>query len=60
MLDVCAAALTKMIDALEKLDKANAPVDIGAHLDLAICRLEEFLNSEKGQITMGADETIAK
>lgn len=28
--------------ALTKLDRINAPPDIGAHIDLAICRLQEI------------------
>ena len=37
-------ALALMIDALRLLDQAEAPADIGAHLDLAICRLSEALD----------------
>lgn len=33
-------ALTAMKLALRLLDEVDAPPDIGAHLDLAICRLE--------------------
>jgi hypothetical protein len=33
-------ALELMRAALNLLDEANAPHDLGAHLDLAICRLE--------------------
>jgi hypothetical protein len=32
-------ALRLMQDALQLLDEANAAPDVGAHLDLAICRL---------------------
>jgi hypothetical protein len=32
-------ALSFMGSALEMLDKAGAPADIGAHLDMAMCTL---------------------
>lgn len=38
-------ALELMRSALELLDQANAPADLGAHLDLAICRLETVLDT---------------
>jgi hypothetical protein len=37
-------ALQNMQAALQMLDSLRAPADIGAHLDLAISRLTEFLN----------------
>lgn len=37
-------ALALMRTALVLLDEADAPADIGAHLDLAICRLGEMLD----------------
>ena len=36
-------ALSSMRNALQLLDDAEAPGDIGAHLDLAIVRLEEVI-----------------
>ncbi|HEX6785390.1 MAG TPA: hypothetical protein VF098_12165 [Sphingomicrobium sp.] len=39
-------ALRLMEQALELLDRSNAPFDVGAHLDLAICRLREGLGIE--------------
>ena len=36
-------ALEKMRAALELLDRTDAPADVGAHLDLAVCRLETHL-----------------
>ena len=36
-------ALAHMEEALELLDGCNAPADVGAHLDLAICRLRDVL-----------------
>ncbi len=38
-------ALDLMRSALELLDEANAPAELGAHLDLAICRLEAILGA---------------
>lgn len=37
-------ALAHMRLALELLDRAKAPADIGAHLDLAVVRLEESVD----------------
>jgi hypothetical protein len=34
-----------MVAALELLDASEAPLEIGAHLDLAICQLNEFIDS---------------
>ena len=38
-------ALELMRSALNVLDASRAPAEIGAHLDLAICRLEAVLDS---------------
>ena len=35
-----------MHSALELLDHADSPADIGAHLDLAICRLVNYMEVE--------------
>jgi hypothetical protein len=51
MVHVYADALARMKAVLEELDRANAPGDVGAHLDLAICRLEEFLTREIDSVT---------
>jgi hypothetical protein len=40
--EMLAEALLYMQHALQLLDDAGAPGDIGAHLDLAICRLTEL------------------
>lgn len=37
------AALRLIEDALDLLDRSGAPADIGAHLDLARCRLNAVL-----------------
>lgn len=39
-------ALENMESALRLLDDLDAPADIGAHLDLAICRLKELVSVE--------------
>lgn len=44
-------ALTQMTEALRILDDLGAPGEIGAHLDLAIARLEEQLGLEQRQPT---------
>jgi len=41
------AALNLMERALELLDRCDAAMDVGAHLDLAICRLREAIHSEE-------------
>ena len=33
-------------DALAKLDRIEAPADIGAHVDRAVCRLREINGSQ--------------
>jgi hypothetical protein len=43
MLDTLQSAMVSMKAALADLDDADAPADIGAHLDLAIYRLEAAL-----------------
>jgi hypothetical protein len=37
-----------MKQALDMLDQAGAPADIGAHLDMAICRLLVVLAPQTG------------
>jgi hypothetical protein len=37
------SALANMKTALRQLDEADAEADIGAHLDLAICRLQALI-----------------
>jgi hypothetical protein len=39
------AALTRMEEALHLLDSIGVPLETGAHLDLAICRLRDALNN---------------
>jgi hypothetical protein len=41
--EALAKALSYIEMALELLDEAGSPADIGAHLDLALCRLREAL-----------------
>ncbi len=36
-------ALSLMGSALQLLDEADAPADVGAHLDLALCRLRDCM-----------------
>lgn len=45
-------ALQRMQSALDTLDESAAPAEIGSHLDLAICRLEDALGCNP------ADNTI--
>jgi hypothetical protein len=40
---LCADVLEQLKGALKLLDESEAPADIGAHLDLAINRLEVYL-----------------
>lgn len=41
--DMVRQALAYMTSALELLDRAKAPAQIGAHLDLAICELQDSI-----------------
>ena len=50
------AALSLMEQALALLDRCDAALEIGAHLDLAICRLREIL----GIATLGQDEDAGR
>lgn len=43
-------ALAYMEAALRVLDEAGAPADIGAHVDLAICRLREVVSDAERQL----------
>jgi hypothetical protein len=38
-------ALSRMRSVLVSLDATEAPADIGAHLDMAACRLEAYLET---------------
>lgn len=49
-------ALSYMEAALEVLDEAGAPADIGAHLDLAISRLREVVGSTEREISRGSKD----
>ena len=44
------AALDLMVEALTILDEREAPADIGAHLDLAIERLREFVGQSTNSL----------
>jgi hypothetical protein len=45
--DEGAAALTLMQEALVLLDRCNDATAVGAHLDLAICRLRDMIASNQ-------------
>jgi hypothetical protein len=40
-IDVLNQALTLMQNSLELIDQSKVAADVGAHLDLAICRLRD-------------------
>lgn len=44
-------ALSYMEVALELLDEADAPADIGAHLDLALSRLREVVGDPRRRVS---------
>ena len=46
-----AQALQQMSAALEILDDLDAPGEVGSHLDLAICRLEQHLGLDSPATT---------
>ena len=41
-------ALRHMEEALRLIDSAELPVEVGAHLDLAICRLRDLVDGKPG------------
>jgi len=53
------AALTRMEEALELLDRCAASAEIAGHLDLAICRLREAIAQASdgpfGSTTLGTE-----
>jgi hypothetical protein len=46
-------ALDRVREALAILDESNAPPEIGGHLDLAVCRLDDVLHGKPPQICAG-------
>jgi hypothetical protein len=40
-IDRLSQALSLMQDALQLIDEAQAPAQLGAHLDLSICRVQD-------------------
>lgn len=51
------AALNHMEQALQLLDTIDLTTEVGAHLDLAICRLRDALeSSSNGQAATSDDE----
>lgn len=56
MFERCTEALAHMRSALAILDKADAPPHVGqAHLDLAIVRLQEFIDAQPLAALLGAN-----
>lgn len=53
-------ALKLMENALQLLDEAGCSADIGAHLDLAICRLRDVLPQSSAEIPPPTAETSAE
>lgn len=51
--DEGAAALNLMERALELLDRCDGAMDVGAHLDLAICRLREEIHGAEPPSSCG-------
>ena len=49
-----AAALSRLEEALELLDRSGAPGDIGAHVDLAVQRLKAALRQAELDEAAGA------
>lgn len=45
------SAMDNMQAALELLDEAGAPADVGAHLDLAICRIRDVIRRSSHDVT---------
>jgi len=54
-------ALAHLRDALEILDSFDAPAQIGAHIDLALCQLHELIASTKGlALDIGSNERASR
>lgn len=45
--ELCAEAMHLLKRGLELLDSADAPAEIGANVDLALCRLLEHLEAQQ-------------
>jgi hypothetical protein len=50
-------ALSYVQSALQILDSSQAPADIAAHLDLAMCRLQDFLGQHSSGATPPAERS---
>jgi hypothetical protein len=50
-------ALELMVEALEIIDRCDAALDVGAHLDLAICRLRDLLAAQAAEKSDAGDST---
>jgi hypothetical protein len=53
------AALARMEQALELLDACDAPGEVGANLDLAICRLRELLQRRGASLAAMGPRRVA-
>ena len=49
MIEALQIALTHMETALDVLDSIDAPGEIGAHLDTALCRLRDVIEQTERQ-----------
>jgi hypothetical protein len=53
-------ALRSMEEALRLLDETDCSADVGAHLDLAICRLRDMLPQAASDLSARHTERSAK
>lgn len=58
MLVAFQSAMANMKAALDLLDSAGAPADVGAHLDLAICRLEDVISRSDHCVSDVTDDDV--
>lgn len=60
MLAALQEALVTMEAALHLLDQAEAPAEIGAHLDLAICKLQKVIGVQPDRSGKTAVAAVAQ
>jgi hypothetical protein len=60
MLDALLEAKAKMTASLDILDKVGSPAHIGAHLQMAICKLDDEIGKLLSQIGVPLMETAPK
>lgn len=58
MRERCCCALDHLRAGLAMLDAAGAPSDVAAHVDLAICKLEEAIDAVACQLATATQDRL--